>query len=121
MYSAAVIEKVDLEHSIAEWRRQMRAAGIASPERLDELESHLREDIRVLLSAGTPEAPAFRLAVSRLGSPASVKTEFNKIESAQIRTVKIGEALWIGAVIMLAAVLSKGLLAGRMNLLLYAH
>jgi ABC-type transport system involved in cytochrome c biogenesis permease subunit len=111
----------NLEQAIAEWRRQMRAAGIGSPARLDELESHLREDIRVGKSAGTTEAAAFQRAVLRLGTPAAVKSEFNKIERGQIRTVKIGAALWIGGVMITAAVFCRGLLAGKINFLLYAH
>lgn len=111
----------NIEQAITEWRRQMQAAGIKTSVPLDELESHLREDIGVLVSAGKPEAQAFQLAVSRLGSPSSVRTEFNKINRAQIRPVKIGAALWIGAIIVLVAVLSKGWLAGRFNFLLFAH
>jgi hypothetical protein len=111
----------NLEQSIAKWRRQMLAAGIKPPVPLDELESHLREDIHVLLSAGEPEPRAFELAVSRLGSPGSVQTEFKKIGSAPIWTVKIGSVLWLGAVIVLAALLLRGLFAGKRNLLMCAH
>jgi hypothetical protein len=35
----------DLEQSIATWRRQMLDAGIKAPVPLEELESHLRDDI----------------------------------------------------------------------------
>ena len=35
----------DLESLIANWRREMLAAGIKTPVPLEELESHLREDI----------------------------------------------------------------------------
>jgi len=35
----------ELEKSIADWRRQMLAAGIKSPLPLEELEIHLREEI----------------------------------------------------------------------------
>ena len=36
----------DLEQSISEWRRQMLAARIPTPVPLEELEIHLREEIR---------------------------------------------------------------------------
>ena len=36
---------LDLEQSIAEWRRQMLAAGLKTPVPLEELESHLRDEI----------------------------------------------------------------------------
>ena len=111
----------NLEQSIAEWRRQMLVAGVKTPVPLEELESHLRDDIRALVSAGEPEAQAFQLAVARLGSPRSVRTEFNKIKGAPIRPVTIGSGLWIAAMIVMAAFLLRGLFAGRLNLLLYAH
>lgn len=111
----------NLEQSIAKWRQQMLGAGIRTPKPLNELEGHLREDIRVLVSAGEPEARAFELAVSRLGSPGSVQTEFDKIRSASIRPVKIASVLWLGVVIVLAALLSRGLFTRRWDFLLYVH
>jgi len=111
----------DLEPSITEWRRQMLAAGLKTGRRLDELESHLREEICALKSAGASEAVAFEQAVARLGSPHSVYTEFNKIRVGHIWPVKIGWALWLAAILLLAGGLMRGLLAGRLNLLLGAH
>jgi hypothetical protein len=111
----------DLETSITEWRRQMLAAGLKTGRRLDELESHLREEISALKSAGASEAVAFEQAVARLGSPHSVSTEFNKIRVGQIWPVKIGWSLWLAATLLAAGWLMRGLLAGRLNLLLGAH
>ena len=111
----------DLEHSIAEWRRQMRAAGLKSGRRLDELENHLREEISVLNSAGASEAVAFEHAVAHLGSPDSVYTEFDKIRVRHIWPVKIAWALWLTGNLLLAGGLLRGLLAGRLNLLLSTH
>jgi Cytochrome C assembly protein len=111
----------DLEPSITEWRRQMLAAGLKTGRRLDELESHLREEISALKSAGASEPVAFEQAVARLGSPHSVYTEFNKIRVGHIWPVKIGWALWLAATLLLAGGLMRGLLAGRLNLLLGAH
>ena len=42
----------DLEQSIAEWRRQMLAAGIKTPVPLEELEIHLREEIEQQMKSG---------------------------------------------------------------------
>jgi len=111
----------DLEPSITEWRRQMLAAGLKTGRRLDELESHLREDISALKSAGASEAVAFEQAVARLGSPHSVSTEFNKIRVGHIWPVKIGWALWLAATLLVAGGLMRRLLAGRLDLLLGAH
>ena len=111
----------DLEPSITEWRRQMLAAGLKTGRRLDELESHLREEISALKSAGASEAVAFEQAVARLGSPHSVCTEFNKIRVGHIWPVKIGWALWLAATLLVAGGLMRRLLAGRLDLLLGAH
>jgi len=111
----------DLEPSITEWRRQMLAAGLKTGRRLDELESHLREEISALKSAGASEAVAFEQAVARLGSPHSVYTEFNKIRVGHIWPVKIGWAIWLAAILLVAGGLMRRLLAGRLDLLLGAH
>src|SRR5665213_97492 len=92
----------NLEQSIAEWRRQMLAAGIKTPSLLDELEGHLREDIRALASLGNPEAEAFRLAVSRLGNAGPLRMEFNKLKHPRCWPVTIGCWLYAGAMVLMA-------------------
>ena len=111
----------NLESSLTEWRRQMLAAGLQSGRSLDELESHLREEISVLQAAGSSEAAAFEQAVARLGSPHLVCTEFDKIRVRHIWPVKIGWALWLVATLLLASVMMWRLPAGRRSLLLGAH
>jgi hypothetical protein len=111
----------NLEQSIADWRRQMSSAGIKSPELLDELESHLWEEIRKLLSAGVPEVEAFQLAVTRIGSSESLRTEFNKLRRTPCRAVAIGSWLWVGVMILLAVFLVRRSIDGRLGLLLLAH
>jgi hypothetical protein len=111
----------NLESSITEWRRQMLAAGLKTDKRLDELESHLREEISALKSAGAAEAVAFEQAVARLGSPHLVSTEFNKIGVGHIWPVKIGWALWLAATLLVAGGLMGRLLAGKVDLVLGAH
>jgi hypothetical protein len=66
----------DLEESIAKWRRQMRTAGLETSALLDELESHLRDDIAGQIHSGTEPARAFELAVQRLGPPGALQVEF---------------------------------------------
>jgi hypothetical protein len=122
----------DLEKAIAEWRRQMLAAGLKTPTPLDELESHLREDMRVLLSAGKPEAEAFQLAVSRLGKPGPLRTEFNKLKKPRCWPVTIGFWLYAVGMILMAVSIANSMSirlwvgASKMGLLpnpllLYAH
>jgi hypothetical protein len=80
----------DLEQAIADWRKQMLAAGINSPVPLDELESHLREDIerQIKLRLNTPQA--FEAAVRKIGQPGKLKSEFKKVPvPLEIRSVKL--------------------------------
>jgi hypothetical protein len=69
-----------LEQSIADWRRQMLAAGIQAPEPLDELEIHLREEIEHKLKPGLAidAQEAFNFAVQKIGQPGVLQGEFSK-------------------------------------------
>jgi len=65
-----------LEQSIAEWRRKMLVAGIQTPVPLEELESHLREEIGEQIQSGMPEEQAFGIAVKNIGQAGPLKIEF---------------------------------------------
>jgi hypothetical protein len=71
----------NLEQSIAEWRRQMLAAGIKIPVPLEELESHLREEIAQQTKLELNEQEAFNVAVQRIGHGHALQNEFNKVEA----------------------------------------
>jgi hypothetical protein len=66
-----------LEQSIAEWRKQMLAAGIKSPVPLEELENHLREEIERQVKVGLSEQQAFHLAARQIGEAEQLNKEFN--------------------------------------------
>ena len=68
----------DLEESISEWRRQMLSAGISTPVPLQELESHLREDVERKIRAGLAAPQAFEAAVQKIGRPEALQAEFAK-------------------------------------------
>jgi hypothetical protein len=68
----------NLEQAIAEWRKQMLAAGIKSPVPLEELEIHLHDQIDREIKSGNSEPKAFELAVAKLGQANPLKNEFNK-------------------------------------------
>ena len=68
----------DLEQSIAAWRKQMLAAGIKTPVPLEELESHLREDVEHQIQSGLNAAQAFAISVRRLGHAGKLQSEFKK-------------------------------------------
>jgi hypothetical protein len=111
----------NLEQSIAEWRRQMLDAGIKTPMTLDELENHLREDIRALQSAGKRADQAFELAVARLGRPDPLRMEFNKVKNTGWWPVTICSWMFLGAMLLFAVWLLERQLAGKLSLLLCVH
>ena len=69
----------DLEERIGEWRQRMAAGGIKSPRVLDELESHLRDDVEEQRRLGSNIEQAFEIAVERLGQAAALECEFEKV------------------------------------------
>jgi hypothetical protein len=68
----------NLEQAIADWRKQMQAAGIKTSVPLEELEVHLREDMDRLIQSGLNPETAFGIATRRLGQPQALKNEFKK-------------------------------------------
>src|ERR1051326_6379004 len=69
----------DLEQAIAQWRRQLAAGALTAPEVLDELESHLRDDIEAEVQSGSDIGAAFAGAVQRIGPAGFLQCEFDKI------------------------------------------
>jgi hypothetical protein len=112
---------LNLEQSIAEWRRQMLTAGIKTPVPLDELENHLREEFRALISTGMSENSAIQIAISRVGAPECVATEFRKIRGGMNPTEMAG---WFGLMVVTlpTAIFSiTNWFSGRFSFLLSAH
>ena len=110
------------EDLIAQWRRNLAVSTGCTNEVLDELEAHLRDDLQQLLQAGHSEEQAFALAVSRLGPPRALATEFAKVaEPASWLPVRLATF----AILILATLLVGFLLSrwqdGRMELLLAVH
>lgn len=70
----------DLEQVISEWRRQMVAGGIKELDDLNELESHLRDDLDQRVREGLSQRQAFEDAVQRLGQADMLKAEFKKVD-----------------------------------------
>ncbi|HXR05248.1 MAG TPA: hypothetical protein VN836_11125 [Verrucomicrobiae bacterium] len=79
----------DLEQAIADWRRQMLAAGIETPVPLDELECHLREDVEEEVRSGINAQKAFEAAVQRIGQANVLKSEFKKVERSFMKKILI--------------------------------
>lgn len=83
----------DLEQEIAEWRRQMVGGGIKSMRVLDELESHLRDDVEEQVREGGTAQRAFELAVQRLGQAAVLECEFEKVGESRETPERVRNAM----------------------------
>jgi hypothetical protein len=70
----------DLNQEIDRWKRAFTATKTCSRDELEELESHLREEISAMVAAGHSHEAAFRQSVARLGDAAAVCGEFAKNE-----------------------------------------
>ena len=108
----------DLKKSIAAWRRQMLAAGIKIPVPLEELESHLREDIERQMRSGVAAQSAFELAVQQIGHAGPLKNEFEKASASGRRLSPqfLGIYCYVTASFMLLVNLGK-LAMNEMNLI----
>ena len=79
----------DLEARISEWRRQMLAAGIQTPVPLEELESHLRDEIEQRMKSGLDPQQAFEVALRQFGQANRLEREFKKVERTLLKRVMI--------------------------------
>jgi len=61
----------------------MLVAGIKSPVPLEELETHLREEIGQQMKSGRSEAEAFEMAVQEIGTARLLQNEFKKTDKAE--------------------------------------
>lgn len=69
----------NLEQSISEWRQQMHSAGLKNPDLVDELESHLRDDVARRVDSGEDEEQAWKAALQDMGQASLLKHEFAKL------------------------------------------
>jgi hypothetical protein len=105
----------NLDHAIAEWRRKMIAGGIKMPVPLEELESHLREDIEQQVRGGATSEQAFAAAVKRMGDTGGLKREFEKVQDstkARRQILRVSSVIG-GTVLAYSAVFATWILARR--------
>jgi hypothetical protein len=93
----------NLEQSISEWRRQILSAGIRNPEIVDELESHLREDVARRVQSGESEEQAFEGAVQGVGQASLLKDEFAKLNRKKWEWLRKIEDIMAGAFVPVPA------------------
>lgn len=91
----------DLEHSLSTWRSRMLAAGIQTPVPLDELESHLRDDIERRIQSGANPQQAFETSVQQMGSAGALKGEFKKSCATKSKQLlRLGGIGLVGTVVL---------------------
>jgi hypothetical protein len=73
----------DLEKRIGEWRASMMTSLPSDSDALDELESHLREQLHRLALEGMNAEAAWQLALERLGPSRQLGAEFAKNAAAE--------------------------------------
>jgi hypothetical protein len=104
----------DLNEQISKWRSTLSQSQTCHQTDIDELESHLREEIENLMASKLSEQEAFWVASHRLGDTNALAGEFAKIN----RNTVLGNRLsWMGVGVLLylvltylAAAASKGFL-----------
>lgn len=94
------------EQAIAEWRKQMLAAGIKTPVPLEELESHLREDAERQMSSGLGAQQAFEIAIKRIGQADALKSEFKKNKQKRQSVISAAATLGLGLAFFIAGACS---------------
>jgi len=74
----------DLEMQIHSWSDHLRAHGNLKEADISELESHLREEIDDLISAGLTPDESFLISVKRLGNLDAISHEFAKVNTENL-------------------------------------
>lgn len=107
-----------LDDAMREWRTCMVQQGTTSQPDMDELESHLRDDIEQLVDKDLSVEEAYLVGIHRLGAPPELSAEFGKINGARVWTRRL---LWmlsgylaIGLILSLYAAAVQWVSAGAM-------
>lgn len=69
----------DLNQQISNWRKNVIEKGSCHVSDVDEMESHLKDEIDQLKSQNLSEQEAFLVAAHRLGQPDAIAEEFAKV------------------------------------------
>ena len=73
-----------LEEQIARWRAWLRRRPAIRPPDVEELEGHLRDQVRALVDAGLAADEAFLVAVKRMGALDALSREFAREHSERL-------------------------------------
>ena len=97
----------DLQETLESWRKSLPSDLLQNPDRIEELEQHLRDAFDQRIAAGQAPDIAWQSALSSLGSPAHISSEFTKLDQRPwlpnslagfaIALIAAGMILFIGA------------------------
>ena len=73
----------NLDQAISEWRQQMAAGGIKAPDVLNELESHLRDEVDEQVRSRMSVQQALEAATHHIGQATVLRAEFEKADQAK--------------------------------------
>ncbi|GAB5523754.1 MAG: hypothetical protein Roseis2KO_16260 [Roseivirga sp.] len=89
-----------LEEQIAAWRSELAGSGNISREDLDELESHLLDEVEQLTDCPLTEREAFMVAKDRIGTDAELSQSYARSKSLWL-LFKSRSTLYLQAVLVL--------------------
>ncbi|MFI5382211.1 MAG: cytochrome c biogenesis protein CcsA [Tepidisphaerales bacterium] len=110
-----------LEEQIHLWRKTLVEVVGDQPEVVDELESHLREEVERLLQSGASPEQAWTIAVGRLGEPADLAQEFAKLRRPSWLPARVAYGAMIAGGLLLAWFMVAKLGHGTFQPLLTMH
>jgi hypothetical protein len=105
----------DLEQAITQWRKQMLVVGIKAPVPLEELESHLREEIAGEIKSGLTEEESCTAAVKKIGHAQGLRNEFQKVKDARQAQQEKNRQLAAFAVMIVVALFAGGCVLFRIG------
>src|SRR5688500_17821161 len=110
----------ELDESIVNWRERIAGGGAIDPQTLEELESHLRDEVAALCAAGVPGEGAFDAAAWRIGMPGALQRELSKVRFAwlPISSVNYG---WLAMTASVPLLMLVKYTPGRVGPVLMAH
>lgn len=69
----------ELDQAVSNWKQRLLREQALAPERVEELEDHLRASVESLCHRGAGEREAFEEATRRIGRPGEIGDEFRKL------------------------------------------
>jgi hypothetical protein len=111
----------NIDQLITEWRKTIPYGRGLGKERLEELETHLRETIERFLQSGMSEAEAFRTAVAQLGPSPAISSEFRKLDQRAWFPMKVIIGAEIALAVAMAALMTLRIAHKGSSLLLATH